>query len=249
MPCYKPLDAWRPRESTGSKKLVFSYNPQTCESTTPLQVPCGQCVGCRLERSRQWAIRCVHESKLHKDNCFITLTYNDANLPSDKSLHYRDFQLFMKKLRKQYPDKKIRFYMCGEYGENFGRPHFHACLFNFNFDDLTLWKTQNKQKLYRSKKLEKLWPLGHSSVGTVTFESAAYVARYIMKKVTGDAAEDHYTFCRSFNRGNLTPPRGIHPYVAQARHSKRLVRDVSLGRLSTRPNCTTGQTYEAPKIL
>lgn len=233
MPCFKPLDAWRPRESTGSKKLIFLYNPKTCESTTPIQVPCGQCVGCRLERSRQWAIRCVHESKLHKDNCFITLTYNDANLPSDKSLHYYDFQCFMKRLRKQYPGSKIRYYMCGEYGENFGRPHFHACIFGFNFDDLKLWKVQNKQKLYRSKKLEKLWDKGHSSVGTVTFESAAYVARYIMKKVTGDAAKNHYTFCRSFNRGNLTPPRGIHAYVSKARHCKGLVREVPHGCLSS----------------
>lgn len=223
MPCYKPLDAWRPIDSS-SKKLVFSYNAKRCNGPTPdLQVPCGQCVGCRLERSRQWAVRCVHESQMHKENCFITLTYAPEHLPADQSLHYRDFQLFMKRLRKRFSGKVIRFYMCGEYGENFGRPHFHACLFGHNFDDLTLWKVQNKQKLYRSKTLEELWPFGHSSVGTVTFESAAYVARYIMKKVTGEAAELHYTFRRSFNRGDIRPPARVYPNVPKARHSQKLV--------------------------
>lgn len=224
MPCYKPLDAWRPDFSTGSKKLIFSYHPARCAGPTPdLQVPCGQCVGCRLERSRQWAVRCVHESQLHKENCFITLTYASEHLPPDSSLHYRDFQLFMKRLRKKFTGKKIRFYMCGEYGENFGRPHFHACLFGHNFDDLKLWKTQNNIPLYRSKILEELWPFGHSSVGSVTFESAAYVARYIMKKVTGEAAELHYTFCRSFNRGDIRPPARVYPNVPKTRSSEGLV--------------------------
>lgn len=223
MPCYHPLDAWRPDPSTGSKKLIFSYNAKHCHSPKPdLQVPCGQCVGCRLERSRQWAIRCVHEASLHQHNCFITLTYADEHLPPNNSLVYEHFQLFMKRLRKKYGEG-IRFYMCGEYGENFGRPHFHACLFGHNFPDLKLWKTVNKQKLYRSAELETLWPFGHSSVGTVTFESAAYVARYILKKVSGEAAERHYTFCRYFNRGDIRPPRGIYSNVFKARSGKGVV--------------------------
>lgn len=242
MPCYSPLDAWRPFNSdrklekgTGSKKLVFVSSSRCAQVKPDLKVPCGQCVGCRLERSRQWAVRCVHESKLHAENCFITLTYdskkappldveNDQKLPSDISLYYRDFQLFMKRLRKRFPEKKIRFYMCGEYGENFGRPHFHACIFGHNFDDLVHWQTRNKVPLYRSKTLEELWPYGYSSVGTVTFESAAYVARYIMKKVTGEAAELHYTFrCGSFNRGDIKSPARVYSNVAQARACKRLV--------------------------
>lgn len=221
MPCFKPLEAYRPRD-TRSKKLIFSYNPKTCDSITPIMLPCGQCVGCRLERSRQWALRCVHESKMHKDNCFITLTYATEHLPPDSSLHYPDFQKFMKRLRKKYGEG-IRFYMCGEYGENFGRPHFHACLFGHNFTDLKLWKETNGQKLYRSKELEQLWPFGHSSVGSVTFESAAYVARYIMKKITGEAAEQHYTFRKSFNRGDIKAPCRIYANESQARHCKNLV--------------------------
>lgn len=97
----------------------------------------------------------------------------------------------MKRLRKQY-GPGIRFYACGEYGEEFGRPHYHACLFNHTFPDQVPWKESNGETLYRSPQLEILWPYGYSSVGAVTFKSAAYVARYIMKKINGPLAESHY---------------------------------------------------------
>jgi len=125
-----------------------------------------------------------------KQNAFITLTYNDANLPTDGSLQLRDFQLFMKRLRKRLG--RVRFYHCGEYGEKFRRPHYHACLFGMDFPDKKLFKIQNKQRLYTSDILSELWPLGFSTTGDVTFESAAYVARYITKKITGASAEAHY---------------------------------------------------------
>ena len=99
----------------------------------------------------------------------------------------------MKRLRKRL-GSEIRFYMCGEYGENFGRPHYHAILFNVDFPDKTVWrKTKTGYHQYRSKILEELWPFGNSEIGTVTFDSAAYCARYIMKKVTGEASTFHYT--------------------------------------------------------
>lgn len=158
----------------------------------PVTVPCGQCVGCRLERSRQWAIRCLHEASLHPRNSFITLTFNNDNLPRDRSLDVRHFQLFMKRLRKRFGDG-IRFFHCGEYGEKFGRPHYHACLFNFDFEDKKLWKVVRGNKLYTSESLQELWPYGFSTIGEVTFQSAAYVARYIMKKITGDDADEHYS--------------------------------------------------------
>ena len=189
MPCYYPLRAYQCSDG----HIVF-YESKRHDTVKTLNLPCGQCIGCRLERSRQWAIRCMHEAQMHTQNCFITLTYNDDHLPSDRSLHYRDFQLFIKRLRKRYPGRKIRYYMAGEYGENFGRPHFHACLFGIDFDDKKLWKrTSANSMLYTSSDLEILWPFGYSSVGDVTFESAAYVARYIMKKVTGKNAKEHYT--------------------------------------------------------
>lgn len=188
MPCYHPLSAYQCTDGS----IVF-YESKRHDTVKSLSLPCGQCIGCRLERSRQWAIRCMHEAQMHEQNCFITLTYDDAHLPSDRSLHYRDFQLFIKRLRKRYPGRRIRYYMAGEYGENFGRPHWHACIFGLDFDDKKLWKrTSANSLLYRSKNLELLWPFGYSSIGDVTFESAAYVARYIMKKVTGKNAFEHY---------------------------------------------------------
>jgi len=186
--CTSPLKAWRdPR-----KGISFSKSSHSGEE---LSLPCGQCIECRLKRSRDWAVRCMHEASLHDKNAFITLTYAPEHLPKDSSLDYKHFQKFMKRLRKQFTGTNIRFYMCGEYGENFGRPHFHACLFGIDFPDRKyLTTTKSGSKLYTSKILEKLWPFGLSSIGDVTFQSAGYVARYIMKKITGDNAFNQYNF-------------------------------------------------------
>lgn len=169
----------------------------------PIEVPCGQCIGCRLEKARQWAVRCVHEAQMHDENSFITLTYKPESLPPGGTLVKRDLQLFFKRLRKNL-GKEIRFYACGEYGEKTSRPHYHACVFGHAFDESEVLRGQDvfyhnnhfskglANKLWRSSELEKSWQLGHSSVGEVTLESAGYVARYITKKITGDPASDHY---------------------------------------------------------
>ena len=178
MSCVNPIKAFQ----CFDKSIVFD-EIRKHDIVRALSLPCAQCVGCRLERSRQWAMRCMHEAQLHQNNCFITLTYDNTYLPSDGSLHYKDFQLFLKRLRKKFRFNRIRYYMAGEYGESFGRPHFHACIFGIDFHDKKLWKrTASGSLLYRSEDLETLWPFGYSSVGDVNFESAAYVARYIMKK-------------------------------------------------------------------
>lgn len=195
MTCYSPLRAWYSHEIGASGKRQITFNPSRAyERDAPINVPCGQCVGCRLEKSRQWAMRCYHESQLYENNCFLTLTFDDKHLmerPNPLSLDVRDFQLFMKKYRKKY-GSGIRFFHCGEYGNINLRPHYHAIIFNHDFADRTLFKITNGHRLYISAELSKLWPYGYCTIGNVTFESAAYVARYIMKKVTGDAKEDHY---------------------------------------------------------
>lgn len=192
MTCFHPLKGWRSRYVNKSGKRSIVFNQKDGFSDKPMKVPCGQCIGCRLEHSRQWAMRCVHEASLYDQNCFITLTYAPEHLPEDESLNLRHFQLFMKKLRKKY-GPKIRFFHAGEYGAKYRRPHYHAILFNHAFTDMKPWKkSPSGAMLYRSAELEKLWPYGYSSVGHVTFESAAYVARYVMKKITGDQAEQHY---------------------------------------------------------
>lgn len=157
-----------------------------------MTIACGQCIGCRLAKSKEWAIRCVHEAQLHEKNCFITLTYNNENLPTDGNLRVRDFQLFMKKLRSKHPNEKIRFFHCGEYGEKFSRPHYHAALFNFDFEDKEVLRKTRGTTLWVSEELNKIWGKGFATIGELNFNSAAYIARYITKKITGAQAEEHY---------------------------------------------------------
>jgi len=187
-----------------------------------MEVACGQCLGCRLDRSRMWAMRISHEASLHKDtngNAFVTLTYDQDHIPQDWSLsapkldedgnqiESSHFQKFIKKLRKTTPNK-IKYYAAGEYGNhcrhgidlekvgcplcNLGRPHYHACLFNISFDDLQPYKTERDRTYYTSPELTEIWGKGFVDVGKLEYQSAAYVARYIMKKINGVNAPDHY---------------------------------------------------------
>lgn len=136
----------------------------------------------------------MHEYRFHDESSFITLTYSDDKLPPGGSLRPPDFQKFMKRLRKEC-GKKIRFFHCGEYGEKFARPHYHAIIFGESFrkDAFHQRKTRQGHLVWRSPMLEKLWPSGISEVGEVTFESCAYVARYVTKKVNGNQAKLHYS--------------------------------------------------------
>lgn len=130
---------------------------------------------------------------MHELNVFITLTYSDEFLPPDGSLVKRHFQTFMKRLRKLHGHRKVRYFHCGEYGDQTNRPHYHAILFGIDFADKRLHsKNAQGNPLYVSDTLDKLWGLGNCWLGAVTFESAAYVARYCLKKVNGDLAESHY---------------------------------------------------------
>lgn len=198
MPCFNPLQATFTLASDGKKIVRFLKSDLFKFGVSPidaqnLQIPCGQCVGCRLERSRQWAVRAMHEASLYEDNCFLTLTYDDEHLPADLSLVRAAPVNFMKRLRKMYAPKVIRVLYCGEYGDDLGRPHYHLCLFNHEFEDKTFWKKTREFRLYNSEALSKLWPFGFAVIGSLTFESAAYVARYSMKKVTGKFADEFYS--------------------------------------------------------
>lgn len=198
MPCYHKMLAVKEERPDGTskmrilKKSLYKDVPEEIMKDYMYLLNCGQCIGCRLEKSRQWAIRCVHEAMLYVDNCFITLTFNEENIQKNKSLKKSDFQKFMKRLRKKYSPKKIRFFHCGEYGDKLDRPHHHACLFNHDFNDKILYTSENNIRLYRSETLDKLWGKGYCTIGDVTFESAAYVARYVTKKINGTKAEGHY---------------------------------------------------------
>lgn len=196
MPCYSPLTAYTP---PGGGKVVFK-SPYL--GATPLTIPCGQCIGCRMSRADEWATRLYHEQTTHDASSFVTLTFSDEHLPDSYSISVRDLQLFIKRLRKRLGHGRVRYFGCGEYGDEGGRPHYHLILYGYDFPDKYLWdKSPAGYPVYRSPMLEELWPFGYSNIGTVTMESLGYVARYVLKKVNGEAAEDHY--------------RRVHPFTGQ----------------------------------
>ncbi len=165
MACFSPLKGW--------KKPGGGITFTRCDSAGVKQeIACGRCIGCRIDRSRQWAVRCMHESTLHEENSFITLTYAPKHLPANGSLSSgkrSHLQLFFKRLRKAIYPILIRYYACGEYGEELSRPHYHALIFGYEFPDKELWKTIRGNKIYESKMLESLWGMGFCSIGDVTF--------------------------------------------------------------------------------
>lgn len=194
MPCYHPLTAYTLPKRAANGKQQITFKRTTDGIMRPIALPCGQCIGCRLDRSLDWAVRISNEASLYDKNCFITLTYAPEHEPDNGSLVVSHYQKFMKRLRKRFPNETIRFFQCGEYGENLGRPHYHACLLNFDFPDKILHRRNERgEPIYRSPILEDLWPFGFSEIGDVTFDSAAYVARYVTKKISGPMAEAHYS--------------------------------------------------------
>lgn len=191
MACFSPLRGYVARGGGFTfRKADSNGNKMT--------VPCGGCLGCRHDRSKMWASRIVHEASLHDENCFITLTYRPEDRPFPPSVRKEDFQKFMKRLRKNvFSDRKIKYFHCGEYGENGPghHPHYHACIFNADFPDRVPYSEREGIITYTSRILEKEWQKGFVTVGDVTYETAAYTARYCFKKITGTRAHDHYLFC------------------------------------------------------
>ncbi len=237
MACTHPLKAWpigiTAKGKTEYKITNFSVNHlekrngkwYTVDSeyispyrdgliTEFVQIPCGKCIGCRLEYSRQWANRLMLEAQYHTDMYFITLTYDDFHIPlsyyvddstgealQSMSLCKRDFQLFMKRLRKSQPENQIRFYAAGEYGSQTFRPHYHAIVFGLKLSDLVFYKFNKLgQPLYTSQYLESIWcntssdskeRLGICVVAEVSWETCAYTARYTAKK-SGTLDDEFY---------------------------------------------------------
>lgn len=186
MSCLRPLKAYRTRDGG----VAFGTTPG--ELAIKLELPCGQCIGCRVDRSREWAVRCCHENSLHEDSCFVTLTYSPKFFPPDGGLRVKDWQNFAKRLRRR--KGKFRFLHCGEYGDENKRPHYHAIIFGHDFweDRKELQTNKRGEQIWTSKELEDIWGMGFCTIGSVSFASAAYVARYVLKKVTGDRAAKQY---------------------------------------------------------
>lgn len=185
MTCFHPTKAYL----TASGAVSFTELRRD-DVIKDIGLPCGQCIGCRLDRARDWSLRLSHEAKLHKQKWFVTLTYSDASMPKTGSLDYSDVQLFYKRLRKVMGP--FRHFTVGEYGEQTLRPHYHAIIFGLAIPDLSRFGGSDNQPEYKSPLLEKTWGLGLTHIGTVSNESMSYVARYSLKKVNGQRAEAHY---------------------------------------------------------
>lgn len=199
MSCISPLPAVRSDYINANGKFPMLFDSKSLSKVhfDDLQwMPCGRCVTCRLKNSSDWSFRMLCEAKMHPTSSFITLTFSPDNVPTDGSLNVDTFKDFMKRLRRRldyYYGVKIRFFHCGEYGDLNFRPHYHAVIFGWDFPDKIVWKNSPSGfTICRSPLLEELWPFGFSSVGAVSFESCAYVARYVLKKRSGDLARERY---------------------------------------------------------
>lgn len=203
MACTRPKIAFKNGlTENGKTKLTFKKDRRFTKEQEQL-IPCGKCLSCKLSYAKEWALRIYHEASLRENNCFITLTYNDENLPQDKSVDRREVQLFLKKLRKyltktygtkivgftdkgkerKKPKVEIMSFYCGEYGDKKSRPHYHIIILGYDFTDKIYLKTsQSGHVLWESDILTSMWKKGYSNLGQVTFESAGYVARYCLKK-------------------------------------------------------------------
>lgn len=167
------------------------------------EVPCGQCIECRLRKSREWAARIMCEAQFSDNSAFVTLTYDDLHLPIGSkgvpSLDFDHLKKFLKDFRRfceyHYGVSGVRFYGAGEYGESSARPHFHLCLFDLPqqlVDKNKYWSRSPLGDLYyRNEDIEKVWQRGNVIVADLTFQSAAYVSRYVTKKMTGDKADKY----------------------------------------------------------
>lgn len=215
MSCYHPIVAYdyNPKYRKLGDKRVIRFTPPSLFESNPdvhqILLPCGKCVGCRLDYSRAWANRCLMELQYHDSAYFVTLTYDDVHVPTSWSvdkdtgealspsmtLSRRDTQLFFKLLRRRFADDRIRYFGCGEYGTQTLRPHYHLILFGLHLDDLELYSKSRKNpadSYWLSPSLDNCWydcdtdsPRGRVIVARVTWQSCAYVARYMLKKAKG----------------------------------------------------------------
>lgn len=191
VPCTRPLTAYR---APGGQ---VSFDRKIGWLDRPLFLACGQCFDCRRRIALEWTIRVMHERSLHKRASFLTLTYDEEHLPDDGGLSLDDWQRFAKRLRKAIGP--FRFLQCGEYGDLSNRPHHHVALFGHDFSqDRILLSGQGNRRLYRSPLLEATWQAGECRIGSLTWQSAGYIARYVMKKLTGNEGVEEY--------GDLRPP-------------------------------------------
>jgi len=214
MACFRPITCWKPLDG-GAVQFRELRNHREIE------IPCGQCIGCRVSRQKMWSFRCLAEAALHRDNWFLTLTYAPEHIPAHGALVHRHWQLFAKRVRRSLG--QFRYLMCGEYGETTQRPHYHALLFGLALPDAYQFSVRRDHPVFRSPTLEKLWGLGLSELGTVTAQSARYCAGYVLKPSQAPERVNVYTgelveLPKPYGRMSLRPGIGdawIRRYFAE----------------------------------
>lgn len=198
MPCYQPISMYRSKGALapGATDRSLTPNAALAAVKTPILVPCGRCIGCRIMHTRSWALRCINESTLHVDNCFLTLTYDNNilnkkhdNLDRHYTLNKIDVPLFLKRLRHH---TSIRYYHCADYGEINQRPHHHLILFGYSPNDLEPLYSTSKYTLFTSPLIADLWGWGNVVIGPCTPESILYTCKYVISAIKGDKADAHY---------------------------------------------------------
>lgn len=232
MSCYHPLVAYpkdRPNENGNIEYRIIGALDQTVDiDEEAIRIPCGKCIGCRLDQSRRWADRMMLELDVQKKGIFLTLTYDDDHVPFTENdngefgaltLWKPDLQKFFKRLRKDFGDKKLRYYAVGEYGSNTFRPHYHAIIFGLSYEDFPDWQYYKRNELgdqlFMSRWLqEKVWKQGICTFSDVTWQTCAYVARYVQKKIFAghDILCDMYGVDPEFSVMSRNPGIG-YPYL------------------------------------
>lgn len=220
MPCYEPKQAYRIYwPEYGHTSTSFRIIPSHASTTEPIQFPCRKCIGCRLAHAKSWTIRILHEMQTTDEtsglgSTFITLTYADEHLPANGSIDTRTLQLFLKRLRRAIEPLKIRHYSVGEYGDQYARPHYHAAIFGYEFPDREPFKynPETHSWTYTSPLLSTCWPYGFVTIQTLNSGNAAYIARYVTKKLTGPKTELYEGKKPEFSLKSLHPGLG-HDWI------------------------------------
>ena len=197
MACHHPIPAYLSADG----KVTFVRKEKAVGKSGFLHIRCGMCRGCKADHARDWAIRCYHESQLHDQCCFITLTYSPEKLPPHGSLDPRDLELFWKRLRKRIAPDRVRYFACGEYGEKRSRPHYHACLFGWRpTERVPLGKSEKGNPQWGAQILSEAWGLGRVTWTEFDPSCARYTAHYTADKL------------KSFALDEIDPETGLRPY-------------------------------------
>lgn len=204
MKCFFPKPAWYSKTKAANGGFAITFKIAEAQTDYQILVPCGGCLGCRMTRKMDWAMRISHEARYHQKSMFLTLTFRPSDLPLDNSLSKGIMQKYIQDLRNYARGERISYFLAGEYapgkkknpqtGIPFpGRPHYHLIILGAEFDDQVSIDTGSKgDTVYTSADCEKLWPYGNNYIGKVTPASAAYCAGYIVDKMTGPLGELHY---------------------------------------------------------